>query len=98
MDFDRPVLGRMYLIVVDDFSKWLDVVPMSQSTLHLQLSPSGHYLQLMGCLRFAAYFKSEEFVTFMLSNNIVHITSAPYHATTNGLAERGVQTVKHSLR
>ena len=41
----------------------------------------------------ATYFKSEEFGEFMNFNGILHITSAPYHPATNGLAERGVQTV-----
>ena len=34
----------------------------------------------------------------MKKNGIQHITSAPYHPPTNGLAERTVQTVKASLK
>ena len=45
----------------------------------------------------ASSFKSEEFGTFMCRNNIRHITGAPYHPETNGLAERGVQTIKKAL-
>ena len=43
-------------------------------------------------------FTSGEFKKFMQANGIRHITSAPYHPSTNGLAERAVQTVKHGLR
>ena len=34
----------------------------------------------------------------MAHNGIKHITSAPYHPATNGLAERFVQTFKQALR
>jgi hypothetical protein len=34
----------------------------------------------------------------MKSNGVKHITSAPYHPATNGLAERSVQTFKQALR
>ena len=40
----------------------------------------------------------EEFESFLLKNGIKHITSAPYHPATNGLAERAVQTVKKGLK
>lgn len=34
----------------------------------------------------------------MEANGIKHITSAPYHPSTNGIAERGVQTLKQGIR
>lgn len=34
----------------------------------------------------------------MKANGIHHITSAPYHPATNGLAERFVQTMKQALK
>ena len=43
-------------------------------------------------------FVSEEFETFMVTNGVKHITSALYHPSTNGLAERAVQTVKKGLK
>ena len=41
---------------------------------------------------------SEEFQTFCRVNGIKHITSAPYHPSTNGLAERAIQSFKQGLK
>ena len=43
-------------------------------------------------------FVSEEFETYLTRNGVKHITSAPYHPSTNGLAERTVQVVKKGLK
>ena len=43
-------------------------------------------------------FVSAEFEAFLASNGIKHITSAPYHPSSNGLAECAVQIVKKGLR
>ena len=45
----------------------------------------------------ASNFTSEEFETFMTKNGIIHITSAPYHPASNGLAERAGQTVTSGI-
>ncbi|KAJ8377451.1 hypothetical protein AAFF_G00260090 [Aldrovandia affinis] len=43
-------------------------------------------------------FTANEFQVFLKRNGVRHITSAPYHPATNGLAERFVQTLKQGLR
>ena len=43
-------------------------------------------------------FVSNEFETFLSKNGIRHITSAPYHPSTNGQAENTVKSFKSFLR
>ena len=43
-------------------------------------------------------FTSSEFEMFLTNNGIVHKKSAPYHPSTNGLAERAVQILKQGLK
>lgn len=47
----------------------------------------------------ASVFTSREFQELVKRNSIKHITTAPYHSASNGLAERAaVQTLKSSLK
>ena len=43
-------------------------------------------------------FTSQEFQTFLKQNGIQHVRTSAYHPSSNGLAERYVQTVKQGLR
>ena len=45
-----------------------------------------------------ARFISAEIEAFFTRNGVKHLTSAPYHPASNGLAERAVQIVKKGLR
>ena len=46
----------------------------------------------------STYFTSKEFEAFMEQNEVKHITVAPYHPASNGLAEKAVNIVKDGLR
>ena len=87
----------MFLIVVDAHSKWMGVKPVSSATStatveHLRSMFSIHGLPEMLITDNGSVFTSAEFKEFLNRNGIQHITSAPYHPASNGLAERAVQT------
>ena len=103
IDHAGPFLGKLFLIVVDSFTKWVDayIVP-STSTEHtmekLRVSFAVQGLPDNIVSDNASGFTSCEFADFMKNNGIRHTTSAPYHPSTNGAAERTVQSFKMVLK
>ena len=102
IDFAGPFLQNMFLIVVDSFSKWPEVIMMNSTTaaktiedLRVLFSRWGIPEQIVSDN--GPQFKSEEFENFLSRNGIVHLTTAPYFPATNGQAERFVQTMKKAL-
>jgi len=103
VDFAGPFLGQSFLVVVDAHSKWPEVFQLSCTTTSKTIATLRHL--------FAAYglpeqlvadngpqFTSQEFQTFLRQNGVKHIRCAPYHPSSNGAAERFVQTFKQALK
>ncbi len=99
-DFAGPFLGRTFLVVVDAFSKWLKVFPLSTATTIDKLRSIFiiHGLPKVLVTDNGSQFTSGEFQVFMKNNGIKHICSSPYHPSTNGLAERAVQSFKEHIK
>ena len=100
LDFAGPFLGHMFLVLVDAHSKWMEVKPMNSisATKTIKLIFATHGLPRKIVTDNGPTFISQEFQDFMHSNGISHITSAPYHPSTNGLAERAVQSFKQGIK
>ena len=103
VDYAGPFHGSMFLIIVDAYSKWIDVHPTKSSTSEttiekLRVTFANQGLPEILVSDNGPCFTSEEFKLFMTRNGIRHITSAAYHPSSNGLAERAVQTFKESMR
>ena len=99
-DFAGPFQGKMFLVVIDVFSKWLEVSPLSAATLiqHLRSIFATHGLPQSFVTDNGSQFTRAEFEAFMKNNGIRHIKSSPYHPASNGLAERAVQCFKESMK
>ena len=103
MDYAGPVKEKMFLVVADSHSKWIEAPVVNSSTSQatiekLQLIFSTHGLPEVIMSDNGSAFTSEEFDAFVRGNGIKHLTSAPYHPASNGLAERAIQTVKKARR
>ena len=103
IDFAGPFKGRMFFVLVDAHSKWPEVVEMksttAEKTIEVMRTLFGSYgIPEQVVSDNGPQFTSEEFAEFMRRNCIKHIRSTPYHPSTNGLAERFVQTFKRALQ
>ena len=103
VDFAGPFMNTKFFVLVDAHSKWPEVFTMKTTSatktieiLRAIFARNGLPRQLVSDN--GPQFISDEFKQFMDSNGIKHFKSAPYHPATNGLAERFIQTMKHSLR
>jgi len=101
IDYARLVEGKMFLLIVDAYSKWLEVHATSTSTsatIEL-LRKSFAALGLPELIVFdnTTTFTSEEFAEFLKKNGIRHIRSPTYRPASNRLIERAVQTFKEGL-
>jgi hypothetical protein len=102
-DFLGPIDGQMFLIVVDAYSKWPEVVTMSDTTSARTIAALRSLFAVWGLPKHlhtdnAQQFCSSEFEQFLKANGIQHTTSAVYHPSSNGQAEHFVQDFKRTLK
>ena len=98
-----PVQGKMYLILIDAHSKWIETFCTASATsvtVIAELRPLFPQFGLPETIVTdnGTCFVSAEFEDFLARNGIRHLTSAPYHPQLNGLAERAVQIIKNGLK
>ena len=103
LDFAGPFLGHMFMIMVDAHSKWPEIVEMSSTTTKQTIAVLNKVFAAYGLPEQVVsdngrQFISDEFQLFMKSNGIKHIRCSPYHPSSNGLAERMVQTFKKAMK
>ena len=92
-----------FLIIVDSFSKCIDVIPSwsptSDKTIEkLQTVFANFVLPEQIVTDNGSAFTSKEFETFLQQNGIQQIRTAHYHPASNRQAERTVQTFKTTLK
>jgi transposase InsO family protein len=99
VDFAGPYEGFTWLIMVDAYTKWLEVIKMKSTTTKATIAKLREVFARTGLPRTMVsdngpQWIAEEFQQYCRGNSVRHITSSPWHPRTNGLAERAVQTFK----
>ena len=103
IDYAGPVENKYFLVIVDSYSKFLDVHVTNSMTSNatielLRKSFCNFGLPDVIVSDNAPYFVSQEMKAFFQKNGIQHVTPAPYNPASNGLAERAVRTLKEGLK
>ena len=103
IDYAGPFLGKMFLLIIDAHSKWMEVHMTTSATSLITISLLRKTFAALGLPDVvvsdnASNFTSEEFEDFLKSNGVKHVRTPPYHPASNGLAERAVQTFKEGMK
>jgi len=91
------------LILVDVYSKWIEVAVMSNTTASQTIGVLRSWFARFGIPRELVsdngpQFTAELFTDFMRCNGVKHTLIPPYSPQTNGSAEKSVQVVKSILK
>ena len=93
----------MWLIVVDACSKWPKVISMNSTTAEKTTDVLRQLFARFGLPNHIVtdngpQFAADKFRQFCCNNGIFHTFVAPYHPSSNGQAERFVQTFKSAMQ
>ena len=93
------IKGQQFFLLVDSYSKWLEVVPMDSTTAQATISVLNTIFSRYGfpdkiVSDNGPQFIAEDFKRFLSKNGIKQKLCPPYHPASNGLAEKHVQTFK----
>lgn len=102
IDFAGPFENKMWLIIIDAYSRWVEIFKMADITTASTISKLFEVFARLGLPKLIVsdngpQLTSAEFEDFCGQNGIVHIKTTPYHPKTNGLAERTVRTFKERM-
>ncbi|XP_041785652.1 uncharacterized protein K02A2.6-like isoform X1 [Anopheles merus] len=103
IDFAGPIDGDYFLIVVDAFTKWPEVIRTRSTTSAATIAILRSIFARFGYPETMVsdngpQFVSAEFSEYCSSRGVQHVTTAPFHPQSNGQAERFVDTFKRSMR
>ncbi|KHJ99217.1 integrase core domain protein [Oesophagostomum dentatum] len=101
-DYAGPLNGKMYLVVVDAYSKWPEVSVMSSSSTAATLRELRMLFARFRNPRVIVsddgpQFTATEFQQFCTKQGIEHVRSPSFHPQSNGQTERFVDILKRTL-
>ncbi|XP_054281226.1 uncharacterized protein K02A2.6-like [Macrosteles quadrilineatus] len=102
LDFLGPMNGNYFLVIIDAHTKWLEILHTKSTTAEWCIKKLQHLFTTFGLpvtvvTDNGTQFTSTAFQNYLKENGICHRTCAPFHPSSNGQAERFVQTVKKGL-
>ena len=103
LNYAGPFQSHYFLVLIDAPSKWIKAFPATSPSSNVTIKLLRPVFAQFGIPETivsdnGSCFISEDFQQFLKSNGIKQITSAPYHPSINGLAEKAVQIVKKGLK
>ena len=103
LDFCGPVFGSMWLIVIDAFSKWIEVIKMSSIKSKPVIRELRTLFSRFGLPRVCVSDNGPQLVSgemedFMSKNGIKHILVPSYHPASNGQVESIVGKFKAAMK
>lgn len=101
--FWGPFKGHYFLVVVDAFSKWVEVLPVTTPSAGATIAALRQVFAAQGLPDIIVSdngpaFASAEYLAWLTKNGIRRMMVPPYHPASNGAAERVVQTIKDKLK
>ena len=84
--------------MVDAHSKWLIVEPVPSTTSQCTIQKLRSIFAIYGLPEVIVSDNGTSFTSSEFQNGIRHSTTAPYHPSSNGLAERAVRIFKEAMR
>ena len=95
--------GRHYLAVIDEYSRWLEIVHMKNMSSSVVVLELKNLFARWGIPHKitsdnGSQFTSAEFHKFANDYGFKTVTTSPYHPQGNGRAENGVKLAKHILK
>ena len=102
IDYAGPFKGKMWLLMIDAFSKWPEIHEMKTTTAEATISMlkqifAAHGLPERIISDNGPQFIVSQFEKFCRFRGIVHSTIAPYQPRSNGEIKRLVETFKTSI-
>ncbi|KAA3674867.1 uncharacterized protein DEA37_0005729 [Paragonimus westermani] len=102
LDFAGPINRVMYLVLVDAYSEWPEIVPLHSATSSTNIAAqrkifSQHDFPEILVLDNGSQSSSAQFRDFCSRSNSQHVFSPPYRPQSNSQVERFVDTLKRAL-
>mgnify|MGYP000123270423 FL=1 len=98
-----PFLVECNIYLVNAISEWVKVAITHTASYESTIEDLHHMFATHGVQDTivsdnASSFTSEQFARFCSRNNINHVTRAPFHLASDGLAEQTMQSFKTILK